>query len=447
MEPYSTLEVRNDQSGHPYVIFEPEKDLPEVAPSDQPEAIWKDNGGLANGSENCTEQRLIWGMRPRSFCVLAALVLLIVAGAVAGGTAGGILSRQSTQDERKESPSDNASLTPSETPGTGPILANSSLAASSLVNAEGYTVRSVFFQDSSGALVLRQWDSQTTTWETRNLTSLLAMDTSRPNIRAYPGSSLTAASLEFEGKKLYETWVWFLTPDNGIQMVGSRDSTFTTNGIGIDNLPITVYAAAESKLAATWQGCSSDCMGNWIIAFQNRQGHIGVANASDTWRLGATLDGTIAAGSSMAMVPQRDGSGLLKLSLVAETVSSDTGGNIQSYSVSEGANWKTDGDILNDISYTPSTPQLAGTSLFNYTQPYFLVLLSNGTVAGCLLNGTEVTNIYQPIKFPSGPSTNFTSIATTLDASFYGISNGEILEYHIDPSNPSVLSYVGVVFP
>ncbi len=104
-----------------------------------------------------------------------------------------------------------------------------------------------------------------------------------------------------------------------------------------------------------------------------------------------------------------------------------------------------DGQILNNLPH-PSASQLVGTTLSNYTQQYFLTLLPNGTVAGFVLNETEVINIYQAVEFTSGPSVHFSSIATTLDATFYGISNDEVLEYRIDPGNPGVFNYVGVVY-
>lgn len=63
------------------------------------------------------------------------------------------------------------------------------------------------------------------------------------------------------------------------------------------------------------------------------------------------------------------------------------------------------------------------------------------------MNETGVVDTYDAIEFASGPSTHFSSIAATIDATFYGISNDTILEYQVDSLDPSVLNYVGVVYP
>ncbi|KAI2626786.1 hypothetical protein GGR54DRAFT_653573 [Hypoxylon sp. NC1633] len=420
MENYSTLEVRFDQSGDPYSIFEPSKELPEPVPWTHSESTRADDSALSDVSQSGPEPRRIWGLQPRAFYVLSALFSLIIIGAIAGGVAGGLTSRQQSDEESR---GNSNSTDTNETTGQGLIFVNSSLSASSLVDGGGNTIRSVFFQDSSGAIILRQWDSQTTTWNTRNLTSSLIRDPSHSDIFTYHGTPLAAASLEFKAGRHYETWVWFFTPDNGIQLVGSTDSTFTETKIGIDNLPLTIYPGSQSRLA------------------------IGIANASSTWHLQATLDGT-AIGSSMAIVPQQNGGGLTNLSLLVEGSSDGSADNLQSYSVSRGGGWQTNGQILNDLPHASTTPQLAGTVLSNYTQQYFLELLPNGTVTGIILNETGVVSNYPDVKFTSGPSIHFSSIATTLDATFYGIANDEILEYYqLNPDNPSIFNFVGVAYP
>ncbi|KAL7619875.1 hypothetical protein AAE478_010421 [Parahypoxylon ruwenzoriense] len=334
MEPYSTLEIRYDQSGAPYTMIEARRVTSEGIQLDDPKFIYRNEGSLSvqpNRAENVPQQRLICGIQSRSFYSILALIILIVAGASAGGIAGGLLSRQNAQNNENLSPDSN---------NISPILTNSSIAASSLINAEGHTIRSVFFQDDSGAIIMRQWDSQTTTWKTRNLTNLLILDTDRPSISTYHGAPLAAASFEFEAGDRYTTGVWFLTPENGIQLVDSRYSTFTENDININILPSEIYAAAGSGLAAAWQGCPYDCWGAWIVTFQDRHGQISIANGSGNWHIETSLEGTVANGSSMAIVPQQGGSGLTNLSLVSETLPSSTATNIQLYSVSQGTDWQ-----------------------------------------------------------------------------------------------------------
>ncbi|KAI1772247.1 hypothetical protein F4818DRAFT_180336 [Hypoxylon cercidicola] len=444
MENYSTLEVRYDQSGSPYSVFEPGKELPEPVASTQSGFTQVDDSTLPSTSHDLPEPRRIWGMRWQKFYVLLILFILIIVGAISGGVAGGLASRQHS---KQTSSGNSNNTTPNEITGQGRIFANSSLAASSLVDEAGSTIQSVFFQDSSGAIILRQWDSQTTTWKTRNLTSSLIRDTSHSDIFTYPGTPLAAASLEFEAEHNYETWVWFFTPDNGIQLVGSIDSTFTEAKISIDNLPLTVYPASESQLAVAWQGCSSDCKGNWLLAFQDQNGQIGIANASGTWHLQATLDGTVSMGSPMAIVPQQSEGGLISLRLLVENSSDSSASNLLYHSVSRGDDWQANAQRLNGLLHAYPTSQLIGTAPSNYTQQYFLELLPNGTVAGLILNDTEVVSTYQAVEFTSGPSIHFSSIATTVDSTFYGISNDEILEYQMNPSNPGSFNYVGIVYP
>lgn len=181
MESYITLEVGQNQSGHLHSVSDPEKYLPEVVRSFEPKFICVNDSPLPIEPCNSPEQRLIWGIRPRKFYALLALALLVVVGAIVGGVAGGLLSRKKELGKDDNAPHyDNTS--PTEIGGTGFILANSSLAASSVVDKEGHTIRSVFFQDNSSAMILRQWDSQTTTWKTRNLADSLIRDTGRSSI-------------------------------------------------------------------------------------------------------------------------------------------------------------------------------------------------------------------------------------------------------------------------
>lgn len=339
MENYSTLEVRYDQSGDPYSVFEPSKEPPEPVFSTQSESTYACDTAPSSVSQSSPKPCRIWGMRRRVFYVLLTLIILIIIGAIAGGVAGSLGSRRHSIEANPENVNNNT--TPNENTGQGRIFVNSSLAASSLVDEGGNTIRSVFFQDNSGAIILRQWDSQTTTWKTRNLTSSLIRDTSQSDIWTYLGTPLAAASLEFGARHHYETWVWFFTPDNGIQLVGSIDSTFTETKISIDNLPLTIYPASESRLAVAWQGCPSDCIGSWILAFQDQDGQIGIANASSTWHLQATLNEIVSVGSPMAIVPQENGGGLTNLSLLIEDSSDSSARNFQSYSVSGDGDWQT----------------------------------------------------------------------------------------------------------
>lgn len=74
-----------------------------------------------------------------------------------------------------------------------------------------------------------------------------------------------------------------------------------------------------------------------------------------------------------------------------------------------------------------------------------MFLKSDGSITGQIIG--QNNRSISTIEIEGGPSVNFTTIATTLDAMLYGISNDTIFEYSISQSDPSVLTYVGTVYP
>jgi hypothetical protein len=56
-------------------------------------------------------------------------------------------------------------------------------------------------------------------------------------------------------------------------------------------------------------------------------------------------------------------------------------------------------------------------------------------------------NALSSLTFEGGPTANFSSIAMTLDAMFYGINGDEIHEYSVDGADASRLNYVGRIYP
>lgn len=90
--------------------------------------------------------------------------------------------------------------------------------------------------------------------------------------------------------------------------------------------------------------------------------------------------------------------------------------------------------------------QFAITLLDNFRTVVFLALLPNGTVAGSYYRRHFVS--IPAVEFRGGPSDlNFTAIATSEEAIFYGISNDEIHQYSVDHTNPSVFEYVEMIYP
>lgn len=82
----------------------------------------------------------------------------------------------------------------------------------------------------------------------------------------------------------------------------------------------------------------------------------------------------------------------------------------------------------------------------NFRVVVFLALLPNGTVTGSYFRVDFV--MISSVEFRGGPSNlNFTAIATSEEAMFYGISQDEIHQYSINDTDPSVFDYVEKVFP
>jgi hypothetical protein len=83
-------------------------------------------------------------------------------------------------------------------------------------------------------------------------------------------------------------------------------------------------------------------------------------------------------------------------------------------------------------------------------------LLPNGTVSYNWLEGRGPNGgswLEQPkpsivghVRFAPEPAKQFSAMAFTDDAIFYGISSGQVMEYVIDKEDSTKLNFVGVVF-
>lgn len=103
-------------------------------------------------------------------------------------------------------------------------------------------------------------------------------------------------------------------------------------------------------------------------------------------------------------------------------------------------------ELQSGIPLPATSQQFAITKWDSWNQALYLSLLQGGSIKGNHWDGKTMNNI-SSFNFKSGPDTNFTSIAMTPDAMFYGISNSQIVEYSLDTTDPSTFNYVGVVFP
>lgn len=320
---YSGLEVVNPPSDGPYVYESPatrEANLPEVVSPALPHAN-KDADKIVTDATNNDQKKgrlseVFHRRRPRRLIFIP--IALVIVGVVLGAVLGTTLNRRSQRLE------ENPDL-PTQSPAYR-ILRNSSLTATNLADQSGRVHRRVFFQDDNNAIIVRQWDSQNSTWETRNLTEAVHLNPATPDVNTYPGTPLASASLVFGDDGLYESWVWFLDLENQIKMMGSGDISYSEDQIGVSNLPGRFVAGDSSRLAAAWQRCPEDCRGSWIVVYQAEDGLVNVLNGSGSWHLGSSFERAIAMGSSLTITPQLSGSSATGLTVLLENlVSSSTG--------------------------------------------------------------------------------------------------------------------------
>lgn len=100
---------------------------------------------------------------------------------------------------------------------------------------------------------------------------------------------------------------------------------------------------------------------------------------------------------------------------------------------------------MSDISLETSMQRFAATQLNHWADTLYMFLASDGSIMGQAIG--ENNRSISKIDIQGGPTVNFTTFATTLDAMLYGISNDTILEYSISQLDPPVLTYVGTVYP
>ncbi|KAI1632288.1 hypothetical protein F4809DRAFT_105374 [Biscogniauxia mediterranea] len=399
-----------------------------------------------NGAPNeKTPKATICGLPKRTFYIVLAIAIIVTAAAIAGGVAGGLTANRS----RDSSSSSSSSSSSGSTDGEQHILTDSKLTATNWTDSDGTVYRTIFFQDAYASLIARRWDSKGNTWTTDNLTDMY-IATTRP-IDSAAGTPLASASIALSDDNAYETHLWFLNEDNIIRSMAATDALNAPSTWTNDTLDEAVLETwAGGQLAAAWQRCwADDCDGAWIVAYQRPEGAIKTAN-STTWATAtvAVDSSNVAANSSLAIIPQLNGARLDRLELISEDVSSSSTGTMGVTTYND--TWTGSDDrvteLLTGIPQPNVRQQFAVTKWDAWNQALYLALLVNGTVEGTHWDGSQM-NALSSIEFNQGPDVNFTAIAMTTDAMFYGISNDEILEYSVDQTNPSTLNYVSTVYP
>jgi hypothetical protein len=107
----------------------------------------------------------------------------------------------------------------------------------------------------------------------------------------------------------------------------------------------------------------------------------------------------------------------------------------------------TANEVISNVPLPAQNQHIAVTKWGNWAKTLCYALLDDGTMTGSWWQNATKQNILSSLSFNGGPATNFSAIATTLDAMFYGITGDEIHEYAVDPVDASKLNYVGKVYP
>lgn len=103
--------------------------------------------------------------------------------------------------------------------------------------------------------------------------------------------------------------------------------------------------------------------------------------------------------------------------------------------------------MISDIPLPAQNQHVAATKWGNWARTLVYVLLGDGSMRGSWWEDEANQNALSSLDFQGGPAANFSAIAMTLDAMFYGINGDEIHEYSVDENDASKLTHVGRIYP
>ena len=130
-----------------------------------------------------TQQRKIFGLRQKTFFILAPVVLIVV---VAGSVAGGVVGRIAAYSH---SPTTSKTPTSSRTP-----YANTGLAATQWTDLNGTLHKRLYYQNSAGRIRESAWNSNhdlTTAWEINTISEIVRPATPLAAVAGYPSASFS----------------------------------------------------------------------------------------------------------------------------------------------------------------------------------------------------------------------------------------------------------------
>jgi hypothetical protein len=154
----------------------PDEQLPEALPNQDPSAKFgplsaettrqsKDEESIAKSAE-----RRIWGLKRRTFWVLAIILAIVV---IVAAIVGGVVGSKSSGSDNTDSP---GNLTPSNGPATSQLSGIPGMHPASRLAAFNFTLDDVehhriYFQSESGVIMESSWDSNDTAWKVNPVTS------------------------------------------------------------------------------------------------------------------------------------------------------------------------------------------------------------------------------------------------------------------------------------
>jgi hypothetical protein len=196
---YSTLEV-----DHNRLLENDGKAAPIVGPDPKDEKIinYNDVGKQAvvvdiyeaqSESSDPTEECKIFGLRRKTFFILLALLLVLIAGAIGGGVGRTIAARASNSESTVTVPTDTPSPTPPQAPTTTRVqYGNTGLAALQWTDLNGTLHKRLYYQDNDSRIRESSWDNSTafdTAWDINAISDAVKPGTSIAAAAGYPHAS------------------------------------------------------------------------------------------------------------------------------------------------------------------------------------------------------------------------------------------------------------------
>ncbi|KAI1337273.1 hypothetical protein F5Y15DRAFT_157970 [Xylariaceae sp. FL0016] len=366
---------------------------------------------------------------PKVWIILGLFVLMII-GAVVGSVLG------SEHHYHSKSP-----------------LSSSNLAVANWTLSDNTTLHVVANQDTDQSLIA--YIGNANNWSQVNIsqgfdnTGGLGVRHNSPLALAVFGNSSSGTN----NSLTYELNLFYLTQGNEVVQIVTSDTTLTNwdwGDVGPHsqlNVPITT--APGSQLAAAWQQCHNvTACGPGILSltYEDMQQNFVVANSSYDWRPIIASD-RLAENSSLALISMNYNTSTTTDYLWGFF---DTNGILGSaWEDFQNGNWwwTSEGrNVLYDVE--PSSLQHFAAASFRDRMHAFMAALSpDGTVTG--KHWDPDLNDWYPealIKFLDGPTANFSTIAMTADARFYGIAlDGITQEYEMDTTDPYTFHWLGQV--